>query len=284
MQKYHCLTYIYSIYVLIFICVPQCVCLSQNTASIAISQTYNNDLQSGERKAFDCCVTLSGTSLDSLFALNNILSYRFNLGVLFEKSNKYEGTRFIITDNDLYLENICKYPFNWTLDPYLSISMRTQITEATKFISNKAIKTAKLMDPVTYQETTGWAYAYNDSFNRAELRLGLSLQQIQSHKYTLLTDDYKTKYNEKYKSYKGLECIFIYISMINQSMYFNSKTTLFGNMDDLSKWDIRFENEFKINLWRALYLLFKFNVFYIEKQIKHIQILQSTRIGLISTF
>lgn len=258
---------------------------SQTTASFSASQSYNNDLQSGERNAFDVSANLSAKYMFPIFDFQNAFNYKICAGALFEKSDKTKKECVTPTENEFYFEDILKYPLNWNLDPYCSFNLRTSITEAIKFSGTKKIVSANFWDPVNTQESAGLAYGYKDSLSRLEVRVGLSLQQIRAEKYTSTTDDSKTRnVKEAYKAKKGLEYIITYSYTISTNTSLNCKLSVFGDLEDTKVWDVRWENELKVSIWKSVGVIIKLNLLYFDKQMSKLQVQQSTKLGVMGSF
>lgn len=257
---------------------------AQTSLSLTMSQYYNDDLQSGKRNAFDISANTQYKLFKKIYIFTNDVNTKLNAGMVYEKSDKIAKERFLPNENELFFENVLKYPLNWKLDPYFSFNLRTQLTETIRYSGTKKIKSSKFWDPVNTQESAGLAYMFQDSISKLEIRAGLSLQQIRASKYTTTTDDPATRnVKERYKTKRGMETIMQYNCQINKTTSLNSKLSFFGDMEDLNKWDVRSESELKVVIWKSLGIMFKLNLIYIEKQLKSIQIQQSTKIGFMTT-
>ena len=255
---------------------------SQTTFSLTASQSYNNDYQSGERNSFDICANINGKNKIEIKPILLFVNYKLAVGILYEKSDKFENKRVRPTDNELFYELIAKYPLGWKIDPYISFNLRTSITEAMRYSNNKKIKSAKFWDPVNTQEAFGLAYNVNYKDFKYEIRSGISLLQIRANKYTATTDDPLTRdIKERYKTKTGVDFVNTLFYQIDASASISSCLSMFGDCDDLTKWTARSENELKVILIKSFGIICKFNILYDEKQMKKTQYQQSLRIGLV---
>jgi hypothetical protein len=152
-------------------------------------------------------------------------------------------------------------------------------------VNKKEIKTAKFWDPVTTQQSLGLAYSLKDSLIKNDIRIGLSLMQIRADLYTALTDDPKTfKIKERYTSKTGIDINNTLSYKFNQVATLNSKLSLFGDIDNLDIWLIRFENDLNMMIWDYFGVIIRMNFIYDHNQMKSLQIQQSFRIGIITKF
>jgi len=259
--------------------------VAQSRATLTLSQSAANDWRQGEYNLFEV-----GTSLDAKKQLKyDSLCFNFHIkyaiGALLEKNKTKDYENLRATDNEFFSEVLVKYILGWQIDPFFSTSVLTQITESHRFIGEKKVRTAKLWDPVTSQQAMGFAYSYRKKANSFNTRLGISLKQIRADKHTQLTNDPKTRdIIESYKSETGIQFRNDAFFKIKNDVVYRGVFEMFGNFDDLSKWTVKCQNEFQVNLWKLLSMLLNADIMYDEKQMKDIQYRQHLRIGLVATF
>lgn len=266
-------------------CLNQYFVFCDSDLSLSIAQGYNNDFLSGERSTFDISVI---HNLKEQFQFS-IFDFNFNsklaAGVRFENGSKLKYSHFIPTDNEIFVENIIKYPAGWLIDPYLSTNARTQLTEAINVINQTRITTSNFRDPITTQQSIGLAFSLKDSLYKSDIRIGISLMQIRSEKFNQLTDDPKTfNIRERYKTKTGIDINNTLSYRLDKSATLTSKLSLFGDIENLDIWLVRFENDFNLMIWDIFGIIVRMNFIYDHNQMKSLQIQQSFRIGFIAKF
>ena len=270
-------------YILIIFFIVNKFALSNSDLSLSLAQGYNSDFLSGERSTLDLSLlhNLKEQFEFSVFEYN--INSKLAIGVRYDKSSKLDKSYIVPTDNELFGENVIKYPVGWLMDPFISANVRTQVTETMMIANKKKFKTAKFWDPITTQQSLGLAYCLKDSLIKNDIRIGLSLLQIRADLYTALTNDPKTfKIKEKYKSKTGIDINNTLSYKFNKVATLNSKLSLFGDIDNLDIWLVRFENELNMMIWGIFGIIIRMNFIYDHNQMKKIQVQQSIRLGIIT--
>ena len=196
------------------------------------------------------------------------------------------NTKYVIpTDNEIFGEAMIKYPMGWKIDPFVSSSIKTQLTES--FIVNKGVTTAtaKLWDPVTSMQSIGFTYSY--LFNKSQItsRIGVSLKQIRANRFTQLTDDFKTPLiKEKYKAEMGIEFKTEATLQVNSSIRYFTILEFFGKYNNLDKITGKWQNELQVSLWKSLSLILKIDLAYDENQRAKLQYKENLRLGMVVNF
>ncbi len=150
-------------------------------------------------------------------------------------------------------------------------------------MNNKRFVTGNFRDPITTQQSLGLAYTIKDSLIRSDLRLGISLMQIRAESYTQMSDDPKTfNVKEGYKSKTGIDINNTMNYRLNTVTTLNSKLSLFGDIDNLDIWLVRFENDLNMMIWELFGIIVRMNFVYDHNQMTKLQVQQSFRIGIIT--
>lgn len=241
------------------------------------------DWKQGRRQALEVATGIDSKNEFEIDTIQIDMNFRFKLGLILENGDKVPEEIIRPTDNELFFESMLKYPLGWTLDPYISTTVLTQITESFRISSGAPARTAKFRDPITTQESLGFAYTFKDNKNKLTSRLGFSLKQIRADKHTSQTDDrMTTEIKERYKAESGISFKTDARIFIDSSIYYTGRMDMFSSFDELEVWSIKFENRFDIKVWKFLGILFEFNLFYDERQSKKIQYNQNARLGIIA--
>lgn len=161
--------------------------------SIFISQSQIRDWRTGEKTnvefGFDFDID-EEFFIDSTFVFKLTNDSEYSL--YYDRSDDLEI--YFPTKNNIYLEGKLIYPFGWILDPYVSASGQTQITDMYKYQMERRVATAKFWDPIISIQSSGFTFKVPlDSINSTIFNLATTLRQVRSNEYTLLADDKKSK-------------------------------------------------------------------------------------------
>ena len=241
------------------------------------------DWKQGKRQAFEISTGIDSKNEFKIDTLQFDLNFKYRLGFILENGDKLPEDFVRPTDNEIFGETIMKYPLGWTLDPYISTSVQTQVTESFRLMKENPVRTAKFWDPITTQQSLGFAYTLKDKNDKMTSRLGFSLKQIRAEKHTAMTDDRKTRdIREAYKAESGISFKSDARVMIDSSVNYSGKLDMFSSFDNLNVWSLKFENQFDIKVWKFLGILIEINVFYDQNQSMNIQYRQNARLGIIA--
>jgi len=165
----------------------------QTQLSLSFSQTAVEDWKQGKRQTFEINNSLDSKIKLSIDTLDCQLNIKYDIGLLLDKSEKNEKDFVLPTNNNLFGEIMLKYPMKWELDPYISASFRTQLTESFRISKNILVRTANFWDPVTSQQAIGFSYKHKLNRDFVNFRLGISTKQLGALNHTQMTDDRTTK-------------------------------------------------------------------------------------------
>ncbi|MFH1049948.1 MAG: hypothetical protein V1779_03345 [bacterium] len=258
--------------------------------SMAVSQTAVNDWKQGEVVAFEGSSAWDfrkNLSLDFSENLKNdsmIFRFRFYFasGMLYKSDKKNKNDFWLPTDNIFGNEAVLVYPLGWKLDPFFSSSFFSQIVPSFIIVNNEEKMTGKLWDPVTSQQTWGFEYSQTDTTQQITSKFGISLKQIRAYDHTLQTDEFKTAdIKERYKAVSGLQWKTEAKIKLTSNCDYRGILDAFTTFDDMKKWVVTFQNEFKISIWSYLAILIKLDIVYDEKQYFGTQYNQSIRFGIV---
>ncbi|MBL7997823.1 MAG: DUF481 domain-containing protein [Candidatus Kapabacteria bacterium] len=259
------------------------VVLSHTTQSnLSLSQQQVNDWKEGDKTVLDLKSSFRITSQlsSSFFTLN--ASVGGKLGITRDNSIDTIHVWYKTTDNDLNGEAKLTFPLGFAVDPFISASFKTQITESQRLVKSFIQRTANLWDPVTSDQSMGFTYRLSDKSGFMSLRSGVALQQIRAAESTTLTDNPKTpKIQELYKATAGMECVVESQYKIDSLVSFTGKWNARKNIITDDAWQLTFENEFRIKIWKYVGIVVTANLRYDEAVSKRVQFKQSTMFGFL---
>ncbi|GAB4290834.1 MAG: hypothetical protein Kow0098_09750 [Ignavibacteriaceae bacterium] len=176
------------------------------------------------------------------FALKYILpSWVFTNELKLAYGRTKPGTEeFRTNDNELYLETVLSHSLGWAVDPYISNTLRTAVSDGFNYDSIPALQTSALFDPAYITQSIGFTYNKLEGFTT---RLGLAFQETVTDKYRQYSDDPETPDEiESFKFETGLESVTSAEYTVAQNMLVSSKLRLFTRFEAMDVWDVRWDN------------------------------------------
>jgi hypothetical protein len=159
------------------------------------------------------------------------------------------------TDNEFFIESVVSYHIlGWAVNPYFSNLVRSSI-HRTGFDYKKdpVEKIADFFDPGYITQSIGFTY---DQITKIYKHVSASLFRKQLHEPMNLqlkySDDPETTDEiEKFKFETGIESVTDANFNLDENLLYTTKLRLFTRFEDLSVWDVRFDNTVtaKVNNW-----------------------------------
>ena len=142
-------------------------------------------------------------------------------------------------DNEIFFESSVIRNVGWVVNPYADVTARTAITDGFKY-DDTPVQIVGFFDPLYLTEGIGVSY---DKIENFSTRAGLGFKQTIANKFAMqYSDDSNTPEIEKFKSETGIESVTEYKWAFLENMEFTTYLRLFGTFDDLSVWDVRWDN------------------------------------------
>ncbi|MCB0701953.1 MAG: hypothetical protein R2863_07265 [Candidatus Kapaibacterium sp.] len=258
------------------------IILVSSDFSTFISQSQLRDWRTGEKTnvefGFDFDID-EEFFIDSTFVFKLTNDSEYSL--YYDRSDDLEI--YFPTKNNIYLEGKLIYPFGWILDPYVSASGQTQITDMFKYHGERRVATAKFWDPITSIQSSGFTFkVLLDSINSTVFNLATTLRQIRSENYPLLADDKKTRdVIENYKSEIGLTVSNEFnVKLDDKNSVLKSKVVVFSKYEDLEKWAYQQQIELQTKFLGICVFSFKLGLNYDEDVSKQLNYNQSMQLGI----
>lgn len=253
------------------------------SVSFSFAQSASANWQQGEEDYFALKFALNSRkqiSAGPVLLRTNIITA---LGANY-KDDSIPENALRVGDNDMFGELVVVYPVRWIMDPYISGSFRTSITESFQYFFLPRTRVASLWDPVTSQQGAGFTYMVMGQSGMFNTRLGVSLQQIRARYQTQMSDDYMTPEIEQYKSQSGIEFVNEGTLRQDSTLTYTGRLSLFGSFQELGVWSVRWENETRFRLWKFFGLTWTFNVLHDIKQTRRTQFKQAIMLGILQDF
>jgi len=254
--------------------------------AVFLNQSLNDDWKMGKYQSFECSsaneLLFKFSFFDRFFCESK---NKVAIGCKYEYFESNKNRYFLPTDNIIQSDNMLKYLIGWEIDPYVSFSVNTQITESFRKYQNSVVPTSKFRDPITTQQGLGFAsILIKNNYSLIETSLGATTKQIRAKRYTLLTDNRQTKEVEKYRAETGVQMRFDLMHKFAEKVEYRGKFDAQLNLLDKKQWICNADNEIKVQLWKIFGILIKLELTYNEQVSKRIGYKQSTKFGIITSF
>lgn len=247
-----------------------------------ISQSQLRDWKTGEKTNVEFGFDLDLNEellIDSTFIFKITNDSEYSL--FYDRTDDLEI--YFPTKNNLYVEGKLIYPFGWVLDPYVSASGQTQITDMYKYQKDRRIPTAKFWDPITSLQSSGFTFKIPiDSVNSTVFNLATTLRQIRTTDYTFLADDRKTlDIVENYRAEIGFTISNEFnIKLDDKNAVLKSRVIVFSKYEDLEKWAYQQQIELQTKFLSICVFSFKLGLNYDEDISKQLNYNQSMQLGI----
>lgn len=195
---------------------------------------------------------------------------------------RIEDAGYRTTDNEIYFESLLSRDIDWSVDPYLAVTVRTSVTKGYDYAVTPSVQIVDFFDPGYITESLGFLYSEGSVFTT---RLGLAIQQTFAKKFAALyTDDSETLNEiEDFKFDTGLESVSELKYDFVTNMSYTSFLRLFSRFNQLDVLDVRWDNNIaaKVNDYVSVNL----NVVLVHEisQSRKTQLKEALQLGIIYT-
>jgi len=246
--------------------------VSLNLSQVALS----NWSQGGQSSIAFTFMTLMG-----LDYIGDIWKWKNGLKFAYGRT-KYGDEEYRTNENEIFFESTLIRQLNWAVSPYAGVTAQTAVTDGFNYDSIPAYQVAAFGDPFYLTEAVGFIY---DKIPNFSTRLGVGLKQTWADKFAFqYTDDDGTPELEKFKNESGIESVTEYRLGFMENMEYYVYLRLFGTFDDLSVWDVRWDNVITAKINDYFNVNFNFLLIYDEDQSIKRQIKEALQLGITYSF
>ncbi len=196
--------------------------------------------------------------------------FRFVFGM-----TKAGDAEFRNNENEIFLETVATYKLSWAIDPYISNSIRTVITDAYDYKTTPSTQIATFFDPAYITQSIGFAY---DKVKGLNTRLGIAFQETFANRYTQYTKTPEDS-NATFKFETGIESVTSLEVDLATNLHYSSRFRLFGRFDPIDVWDVRFDNTITAKITKYINVNFTALLVHEISQTRRTQIKQGLQIG-----
>jgi hypothetical protein len=210
-------------------------------------------------------------------------SVKADLGARYSQdSSNFEPIR--VSDNEFFAEMVGSYKMGWSINPYVSSSLKTPITESFIYGPSSRRRSASFWDPVTTMQSIGFSYISYKGFDYYSSRAGFALYQTRAHSNSTLTDNWFTPETEFYKAESGIESVSEMNAIIDSSIFLTGRLELFGSLKHLDVWMVNSRNQARFKIWKFVHAVLAFDIIHDIRLSRRTQWRQSLMIGVTQDF
>lgn len=249
----------------------------KGVASLNLSQVaLSNWSQGGQSSIAFTFMTLMGLDyIGDPWKWKNGLKFAYG-------RTKYGDEEYRTNENEIFFESTLIYQLAWAVSPYAGVTAQTAVTDGFNYDSIPAFQVAAFGDPFYLTEAVGFIY---DRIPNFSTRLGVGLKQTWADKFAFqYTDDDGTPELETFKNESGIESVTEYRWGFMENMEYYVYLRLFGTFDDLSVWDVRWDNVITAKVNDYINVNFNFLLIYDEDQSIKRQIKEALQLGITYSF
>lgn len=250
--------------------------LPTGVASFNISQvSLSNWAKGGENSlAFGLIGNFGLKYYSNPWKFNNTLKISFG-------KTKIGDQEFRTADNEIYMQNMLSYTFGWVVDPYVSNVFRTVIANGFDYSTDPILQTAAFFDPGYFQQGLGFTYQQFPNWN---FRAGLGFKETITSKFNKYSDNPDTPQEiEKFKFETGIEAGIIGKAQLAENILFTTDLGLFSAFEELSVWDVRWDNTLTAKISNLFNVNFNVVVLYDKDQTLKTQLKEALQVGITYT-
>ena len=208
----------------------------KGVAGINLSQvSFSNWSQGGENTLAYTFFTLFG-----LDYIGNPWKWKNSLKFAYGRT-KFGDQGYRTNDNEIFFESTLIHNVGWAVSPYAGVTARTPVSKGFNYKVTPEIQIVDFLDPFNLTEAIGFVY---DQIPNFSTRLGVGMKQTWADQFAATYSDDPETLNEieKFRNETGIESVTEYTLDFLENMNFYTYLRLFGRFEDMSVWDVRWDN------------------------------------------
>ena len=208
----------------------------KGVAVINLSQvSFSNWSQGGENTLAYTFFTLFGLDyIGDPWKWKNSLKFAYG-------RTKFGDQGYRTNDNEIFFESTLIHNVGWAVSPYAGVTARTPVSKGFNYKVTPEIQIVDFLDPLNLTEAIGFVY---DQIPNFSTRLGVGMKQTWADQFAATYSDDPETLNEieKFRNETGIESVTEYTLDFLENMNFYTYLRLFGRFEDMSVWDVRWDN------------------------------------------
>lgn len=192
---------------------------------------------------------------------------------------KFGDEEYRTNDNEIFYESTLIYHIGWAVSPYAGVTARTAVTKGFDYNVQPSRQIVDFMDPFYLTEAVGFIY---DRIPNFSTRLGVGMKQTWADQFAprYTADADTTNGLEKFKNETGIESVTEYKLEFLENMSYLTSLRLFGTFDDLSVWDVRWDNIIAAKVNDYISVMFNVLLIYDEDESIQRQLKEALQLGI----
>ncbi|MBD3223854.1 MAG: DUF3078 domain-containing protein [Caldithrix sp.] len=178
--------------------------------------------------------------------------------------------------DEIKLESVYTYKMAIYVNPFISATGQTQLTQGYNYTDTSKISISNFMDPAYFTQSVGLGYAPTESF---KTRLGAAIKETKTSEYENLYGE-----GEELRVEYGVESVTDVNMKLNKLILYNTKLELFSNLQRLDEIDVNWDNVFSAKLAQYITVSLNIKLFYDKNISAKRQLKQTLAVGLSYTF
>ena len=208
----------------------------KGVAGINLSQvSFSNWSQGGENTLAYTFFTLFGLDyIGDPWKWKNSLKFAYG-------RTKFGDQGYRTNDNEIFFESTLIHNVGWAVSPYAGITARTPVSKGFNYEVTPEVQIVDFLDPFNLTEAIGFVY---DQIPNFSTRLGVGMKQTWADQFAATYSDDSETLNEieKFRNETGIESVTEYTLDFLENINFYTYLRLFGRFEDMSVWDVRWDN------------------------------------------
>ncbi len=237
-----------------------------------LSQAGFSNWKSGGENSFTWVGIIEGKYIYRDSIVDWRTQHKFSYGQNKQGSNSFRKNEDIIDFSSVF-----SYLLGLKIDPYFSITLRTQFDKGYTYSGDKATEISNFFDPGYVTQNVGFQYVYNTKF---DIRMGFSVKETYTRKFTKYSDDPKTSDIEKVRVQPGAELVSNYNNKFDDKLNLKSKFELFSDFVSFNRIDLRWDTYISYKVYKFIELSFNYVMYYNFDESSQFQWKEIAAIGL----
>ncbi len=181
------------------------------------------------------------------------------------------------TEDEIFLESLLLYKLDLHLNPYASLTFRTQFAPGNKYSADgSSIQVSKFLDPAYITQSVGMAWR---PLPEVVSRIGIGAREIVTSDYPQYADDPKTQKIEKTRVLGGSEWVTDVNWEFVENMKHTSKLEVFSPFTTPDKMTVRWDNTVSAKVNQFVSALLTVQLLYDELILPRTQLKEGIAIG-----
>jgi hypothetical protein len=194
---------------------------------------------------------------------------------------KFGEQDFRTNENELYLTSVLSKHVGWTVDPFISNDIRSDLTTGYSYTQNIPVAVAGFFDPAYVTQSLGFTYNKNTVFST---RLGIAIQETFAERFRQYTNDTSISRDKTFKLDTGMESVSNIKFTLAENIIMQSSLRLFTRFESLDVWDVRWETILTGKVNSFLNMNFSYLLIYQKDQSLYTQMKEGLNVGFVYAF